>query len=804
MSHRFLGLLLILLALNLNVVAATEPAEPSALSSLLKNWNAVLDRADKLLTKPEQVPDDLLESLHLELTGFKLEGQVAINNARPEATEIRNELNTLGAEPEKGAPPELPEIASKRKAIGQKLATSEGLITETELAIARAERLLAKLTALRRARFTEKLLTRGHSPLNPEVWRKALPEIALDLEIAQQGFQSWVRGEPFQRQGEGMLRNLSLGLLAALILLWPLRSWLLRRYGFSPRHRLPSHGQRLHAALVTGFIHMLLPSAATLTVYLALNTSGLLPELAQTIVSSALTALLLLYFVAAFCQAALAPFNPTWRIVDLNDHGARVASRIITLIALVFVFDHSLDDLSDLFDASFELTIVHKFISALFITVLLLILLRRKIWTPQPEADDEGKHPPRSTWRRLRYFLGILVLAIPLSAAFGYVALSRMLAMQFVLTAGLYVGVMLLRELIGELLEHVLAPQAALAVRLRHGLGLTEEGCEMLRFWLAEILGGLIILLGIIALLRLWGAGAEEISNWLYAAFFGFKIGNITLSLADILTAGLLFSVLLMFTRLLQRALEQRIFPRTRLDLGLRHSIRSTVGYLGFILAVAVAVSRLGIDLSNLAMIAGALSVGIGFGLQNIVNNFVSGLILLVERPIKVGDWILVGDYQGYVKKISVRATEIGTFDQASVFIPNSNLIASPVTNRTYADKIGRVMLPLGLDHHSDPRRARELMLEIAKTHPEVRRIPAPYCFLKGFGESALNMELVAFVNDVDKVGSVNSDLCFSIDEAFRREGILLAHPQREMHLELNAAQLERLLSALGKPSPNP
>src|SRR5690606_1819781 len=126
----------------------------------------------------------------------------------------------------------------------------------------------------------------------------------------------------------------------------------------------------------------------------------------------------------------------------------------------------------------------------------------------------------------------------------------------------------------------------------------------------------------------------------------------------------------------------------------------------------------------------------------------------LIERPIKAGDWVVVGDHQGYVRKISVRATEITTFDRASVFIPNSSLISGAVMNRTYADKVGRVLLPLGIDSQADPDLARDTLLTLARANPAVKEVPAPAVMMTGFGESAINLELICFVHDVDKVKS--------------------------------------------------
>jgi small-conductance mechanosensitive channel len=339
----------------------------------------------------------------------------------------------------------------------------------------------------------------------------------------------------------------------------------------------------------------------------------------------------------------------------------------------------------------------------------------------------------------------------------------------------------------------LLCVESRTGIYLRRQLALTGEDAEMLGFWVVVAMKAFILTAGGLALLFLWSLDRKDLMLWLREIFQGFKLGNITISPAEILLGLLLFTVLLTATRLIQQALDRRIFPRTRLDMGARTSIRAAVGYAGFTLAALFGISTMGIDFSSLAMIAGALSVGIGFGLQNIVNNFVSGLILLIERPIKVGDWVVVGEHQGYVKKISVRATEVTTFDRASVFIPNSSLISGTVMNRTHADKIGRVVLPIGIDYDGDVTKARALLLSIAEDQFGVLDNPAPAVFMTGFGDSALNLELVAFVHDVDKVKSVASELLFTIHDAFRQHDIQIPYPQRDLKLTLDDEQLKRL-----------
>ena len=204
-------------------------------------------------------------------------------------------------------------------------------------------------------------------------------------------------------------------------------------------------------------------------------------------------------------------------------------------------------------------------------------------------------------------------------------------------------------------------------------------------------------------------------------------------------------------------------------------------------MAFLLALSMAGVELANIALIAGALSVGIGFGLQNIVNNFISGVILLFERPIKTGDWIVVGGTEGYVKKISIRSTQIQTFDRSDVIVPNSELISTQVTNWMFRDKLGRVIVPIGVAYGTDVELVKQILLDIAYQHPSVITkspiISKPWVLFRTFGDSSLNFELRCYIRAVDDRLSVISDINFAIDKAFRDADIQIPFPQRDVHM---------------------
>ena len=224
------------------------------------------------------------------------------------------------------------------------------------------------------------------------------------------------------------------------------------------------------------------------------------------------------------------------------------------------------------------------------------------------------------------------------------------------------------------------------------------------------------------------------------------------------------------------------MLARTQLDKGVRDSVKKSIGYAGVILAVVLALTSAGVGFSNIAFIAGALGVGIGFGLQSIVNNFVSGLILLAERPVKVGDWIVVGAGEGFVKQINVRSTEIETFDNCTIIVPNSSLVAEPVKNWTRHDTVGKMTVPVSVARDSEPGHStRYPACAAPRSHKSVMRDPEPAVLLNRFGDSSLDFVLYFHVEDILWGVYTASDIRFAILQAFREANVVMPYPQREV-----------------------
>lgn len=411
----------------------------------------------------------------------------------------------------------------------------------------------------------------------------------------------------------------------------------------------------------------------------------------------------------------------------------------------------------------------------LLVTCLALVGL---VWFMRPEGALRDLRDKRG-WRVAVGLsrAGYLILGASILAnVFGVVALSELLTtatLRSVYLAILLLAAVLVLEAVVRVVLHTRAARALNAIRLKGDLVYRR---------VSTLLGLAGIVLWVISTLWLFGV-AEPVGNALLAVLAErLTIGEFDISLGDVLAFFFALWLAVLASKLIRFLLEEDVLARIDLPRGVPGTLSMLVNYvvltIGFIIAIAMA----GIDLNRFALVAGALGVGIGFGLQNVVNNFVSGLILIFERPIHIGDTIEVGTLIGTVKRIGIRASVVRTFEGAEVIVPNGNLLAGELVNWTYSDRQRRIELPVGVSYGTDPQKVLDLLVEVAKKHPEILAYPAPMALFRGFGDSSLDFELRAWTAEFDNWFRVGSEVRVRIHQALKEAGIEIPFPQRDLH----------------------
>lgn len=632
------------------------------------------------------------------------------------------------------------------------------------------------IRARQRALFAKTLFLRTSSLFAPSLWIAALRELPYDAKI----FQMLVEERATAIAGklrDGQLAGFLATVLAIFLLIAP-ATLLARRVSARSAEAVdPSRFQKAAAAVWATLVTAIVPIAVVSAIALAIDAFDLDDPVLAPLGKRLIEAVTFVSVSYALTKGLLAPGLPQWRLVDFGDRLARRVLRVAVAVGVIVSATHVLEQIAEFVQASLPVVVIARGAGALLIAlVFLLVVLASRRRYEEDEGSQEPKAPPSRDWSSLlRLAAWTELVAILCALAAGYVAFANFLVLQLAWVATVGSGLYLLLTFLETGLEKAFQPTSPLGRGLVSGLGARRESLSQLAVLSTGFVTICLYAFALFVVLVPYGFQSGDFLGNLQTAFFGFKIGDVTISPSSMATAVALFLIVYGATRALRRWLDQRYLPLTRLDMGLRNSIGTSLGYAGFILAISFALAELGLSLERLAIVAGALSVGIGFGLQSIVNNFVSGLILLWERAIRVGDWVVLGDEQGYVKRINVRSTEIETFDRATMIVPNSNLVSGVVKNWLRNDRVGRIKIALAPHAGVDPEAVRAILLAAAKAQDGVLRIPAPQVMFMAMEATAFRFELWCFVEDVEQSTRVKSDLHFDIHRRLREASVSIA-----------------------------
>ncbi|MEO1985688.1 MAG: mechanosensitive ion channel domain-containing protein [Martelella sp.] len=798
-------------ASDASAASAAEPGQPQAadqaateqpaLDPFFQDMKDQLDGFSQSLstvaaTVAEDTPGtDTLVRLQTEVDQVQAGLAKILSSISIRLTEVRAQLLELGTAPGPGETPEPAVTTEERNKLLAQRSEINALSDQAQKLSALAEKTSADISHLRRVQFTEMLF--AHTDLvqlfSSDFSRLVRGEIAA-FKVSYGGWLNYI----WNAKRLQFLAALFLSLLAA-VFSYRISSRLLDRTKLDLQEQEPDYVARLLASFWTTMIPslaLLAFLAVSYVLFVGLNI--FLPDV-ERFVRAAYVSAAVVIFVFLLSRNVLTPGRPQWRLVPISNSAARNLTLAFTALAVINWADILFGVLNDTLDADLRLEVARSLITSVMIgTILIAVSFIR------PRAPLGGATAQKRSIRTLfpsaiAVMTRLVGVFIVVAALIGYVALSRFAANQVVLTGGV-----LITMYIGILLGQAVSQPGSFA---RTGYGkhvVSRFGVSSVRSDQISLVLGLVtyaatFLIGIPMILISWGVRWEEIKLWAGNNLTSVTVGSITISLGGILIGILLFVAGYLGTRWFQGWFDNNVLLRSKADSGVRNSVKTGISYLGIVLAGLLAISAAGVNLSSLALVASALSIGIGFGLQTIVSNFVSGLILLAERPFKVGDWIVSGTTEGFVKRISVRATEIETFQRQSIIVPNSELINASVGNWMHHNQMGRSEVAVGVSYDSDPRTVMNILMEIGTTHPLVLQNPEPMVIFVGFGESTLDFELRVYLADVFNGITVRNDIRVAIFERFRDEGITIPYPQRDLHIIPQKERHDELANSIRK-----
>jgi potassium-dependent mechanosensitive channel len=755
------------------LVLPPSPEQPSSASSQpspAAEFDAIRSAADDIekgLSANNQTEEGLVD-LKRRLAPLGDQLRERIGQLEPRLRQLDQRLAQVVA-PLGEAITEDPAGVSERERLAKQRSETEGTLRQARLVADRVADLDDRINQRRRELFTNRLFARGASLIDTAFWNDLAQAVPAEIGGVYGLLSLW---GTYARSSGGIT-----GAAAALAILAALgvAAWFAARGGRrlvtvpTPRR----FDRALVAAVILGISTVKVPILVAATV-LALRDFGLMPYPVVDIGFGLAAAAAVAGFGRGVALALFAPGEPARRMIAVTDREADSYASHLIWAARVFA-------------AAVALNAVHRALGspvapiiatgellafvALGITVHLLWHSARDDF----RATPEGAASPWRAWFRAVFWL--ISIAIAVALATGYVGLAVFLAGRTLAMVALGGAVAILMMFTDALLTELLAADTPYGRKIAVAFGLTPRGLDLIETLASAVLRLVLIALAASAVLSSSGIFAEDFFSVFQRATWDHVIGGVTLSPVAILSALAFLVFGAMAIRACQRWLATKFLPRTGLDAGLQSSILALFGYAALIAIVALSLGALGIDLQKIALIAGALSVGIGFGLQAVVSNFISGLILLAERSIRVGDWVVVRNEEGWVRRISIRATEIETFDRASVIIPNQDFITGVVKNWTHGNTVGRIIVKVRVAFDSDVARVRELLLGCATRHPQVLQAPPPTVYLIGLGDIGIDFELRCLLANVEQSPAVRNDLYMEVLGRLRDAGIRIPFP---------------------------
>ncbi|MFP3565015.1 DUF3772 domain-containing protein [Paraburkholderia sp. SIMBA_030] len=753
--------------------------EPDALRVL----NVLQDEQDEIRQRASSATSDaqLLELDELSRRVAEDVDRLITTSLEPDRAKTHAQLDVLGAAPAPETNAETPAVTQQRSTLGARQAQLDTELKQAGTIKENLANVSAQIARLLHDHLKGQLALRSGSILSAAFWAPVLHPEASDRQRLRDFNEQVVKQiesilQPDQRVATALILLLALAVttIGARVLEAALGSFCLRRL---PEGRL----RRSAIAISTLFATMMTAVCAVQLVFFVVTRQQTLSPTLQSFADGLIKHVLTCALVAALGRALLSTRHPSWRLPVIADPVARALSPFPRILATLLLFCGAVEQINRAVDTSLQLTLFTRGLVALVValTIGASLLRANRVRTALAAAGE----PPeaRSTLAGLIHAAVSLAVGGSLIALLcGYVSVARFLTYELVWFDIVLCSLYLLMKLTHDVCESAFSPRHASGKTIKHLFGLEDVHLEQVATVISGIGRSALMLAAVIALLT-GGLGTTpaDLIDSILNVLGGERLRALNIVPAHVLSALLACGVGLYLLRSVRKWLDTEFLPKTQMSSGMRASLLTLFANVGYVLVVLQTLSVLGVRWHNLAWIVSALSVGIGFGLQEIVKNFVSGLILLAERPVKVGDIVSITGIEGDIRRISVRATEIQLADRSTVIVPNSHLISQNVRNVTMGNctqGVATLVLTFALD--IDPEQVRDILLDAYVDHPSVLDHPAPSVMFSQLTSDGITLSVTGYVRSPRIAADTRSELLFAILKRLRAAGISLSNPR--------------------------
>ena len=761
-------------------VGAAAPAIslPDAIAQL-KQMQAELDRIKQQTStasnsKELDALDDSAQELSTDVA--KLQSDLT-----PQRAQVQAQLDVLGPAPAEGAAPEAPAVAKQRAALDARKTQIDAALKQAADQKTSLTNLTEQFAKLHRSLLKNQLAFRSGSIFSAQFWlplfhlspddRQRLEDF--DDELFDMLRSSWVPGQ----------RAITTVLLIAAFAAWLGGRRLIERgLAWIALNRLPPTRLRRSAlALSTALSTFLATAIAIQILYLAVarhyELTPSLTDLWDQFAKLAATCAL----IAGLGRALLCTKHPSWRLPALADPVALAMKPFPSILAGLLLVSGTLESINRIVDTSLSVTLFGRGIVSLVVALTVGASLLRANRARSALAAAGEAPEQRSTLAGLIHAgVTLAIVASLIALLIGYITVARFITYELVWFEIVLCATYILIQLTRDASESLFSSSLSTGQQIKHLFALEDRHLDQARTVLSGFGTSLLMLIAAIALVTGgFGTTPGDLLDSAVAMIGSQRLQSLNIMPDRILNAVIGFAIGFYLLRSLRRWLDGEFMPALGMDTGMRVSLITLFTNVGYVLLVLMTLGLLGVRWNNLAWIVSALSVGIGFGLQEIVKNFVSGLILLTERPVKVGDMVSIAGVEGDIRRINVRATEIQLSDRSTVIVPNSQLISQNVRNVTMGNSTqGVATLVLTFPLNTDPEQARDLLLDAYREHPAILDKPAPSVTFSQLAPDGITLSVTGYVSSPRIASSTKSDLLFEILKQLRAAGITLSSPQ--------------------------